>query len=85
VMIWVPIKDLETFDGVLREAEEAGAGPLTVVEARMRPLTDPMKMNGCALVLARPPADLDAELDEICSWTVRSLGAGGQARVWRTG
>ena len=85
VMIWAPIKDLETFDGFLREAEEAGAGPLTVVEARMRPLTDPMKMNGCALVLARSPADLDAELDEICSWTVRSLGEGGQARVWRTG
>ncbi len=85
VMIWAPIKDLETFDGFLRGAEEAGAGPLTVVEARMRPLTDPMKMNGCALVLARSPADLDAELDEICSWTVRSLGEGGQARVWRTG
>jgi 23S rRNA (adenine2030-N6)-methyltransferase len=85
MMIWLPVKDLETFDGFLREAEEAGAGPLTVVEARMRPLTDPMKMNGCALVLARPPADLTAELDEICTWTVRSLGEGGQARVWRTG
>jgi 23S rRNA (adenine2030-N6)-methyltransferase len=85
VMIWLPVKDLETFDGFLREAEEAGAGPLTVVEARMRPLTEPMKMNGCALVLARPPADLTAELDEICTWTVRSLGEGGQARVWRTG
>ena len=85
VMIWLPIKDLETFDGFLREAEDAGAGPLTVVEARMRPLTDPMKMNGCALVLARPPAELRAELTDICSWTVRSLGEGGQARVWRTG
>lgn len=85
VMIWLPIKDLETFDAFLREAEEAGAGPLTVVEARMRPLADPMRMNGCALVLARPPADLTAELDEICTWTVRSLGEGGQARVWRTG
>ena len=85
VMIWLPLKDLETFDGFLRDAEEAGAGPLTVVEARMRPLTDPMKMNGCALVLARPPADIAADLDEICAWTVRSLGEGGQARVWRTG
>jgi 23S rRNA (adenine2030-N6)-methyltransferase len=85
VMIWLPVKDLETFDAFLREAEEAGAGPLTVVEARMRPLTDPMKMNGCALVLARPPADLTPDLEEICTWTVRSLGEGGQARVWRTG
>lgn len=85
VMIWLPIKDLETFDGFLREAEDAGAGPLTVVEARMRPLSDPMRMNGCALVLARPPANLQAELEDICSWTVRSLGQDGVSRVWRTG
>jgi 23S rRNA (adenine2030-N6)-methyltransferase len=84
VMVWLPIKDLETFDSFLREAEDAGAGELTVVEARMRPLADPMKMNGCALVLVRGPAALDPALAEICDWTVGSLGEGGQGRVWRT-
>jgi 23S rRNA (adenine2030-N6)-methyltransferase len=85
VMIWVPIKDLETFDRFLRDAEDAGAGPLTIVEARMRPLADPMKMNGCALVIARAPAGIDGALTQICDWTVRSLGDLGQGRVWIAG
>ena len=85
VMVWLPIKDLETFDGFLREAEDAGAGALTVAEARMRPLSDPLKMNGCALVFARPPADLSPVLEAICDWTVQRLGDRGQARVWRAG
>jgi 23S rRNA (adenine2030-N6)-methyltransferase len=82
VMIWLPLKDLETFDSFLRDAEDAGAGPLLVVEARMRPLTNPMKMNGCALVLARAPADLAKPLEKIAEWTVGALGDGGKARVW---
>lgn len=82
VMIWLPLKDLETFDGFLRDAEDVGAGPLLVVEARMRPLTDPMKMNGCALVLAKAPADMAKLLKEITDWTVGALGSGGEGRVW---
>lgn len=83
VMIWLPLKDLETFDAFLRRAEDAGVGALLVVEARMRPLSDPMKMNGCALVLARAPESLAPVLEEIAGWTVRALGEGGEARVWR--
>ena len=82
VMIWLPVKDLETFDRFLREAEDGYDGPLLVAEARMRPLTDPMKMNGCALVLANAPADFQAPLEEICAWTVERLGQGGKAQVW---
>lgn len=83
VMVWLPLKDLETFDALLREAEDAGAGPLLIVEARMRPLTDPMKMNGCALVFARAPEGLEPVLREIAGWTVGALGQDGEARVWR--
>lgn len=82
VMVWLPLKDLETFDAFLRDAEDAGAGPLLVVEARMRPLTNPMKMNGCALVVANAPPALEAPLKEIAAWTVGALGEGGEARVW---
>jgi 23S rRNA (adenine2030-N6)-methyltransferase len=82
VMIWLPLKDLETFDAFLRDAEDAGAGPLLVAEARMRPLANPMKMNGCALVLAKPPAGFEAPLKAIVDWTVEALGEGGEGRVW---
>lgn len=82
VMVWLPVKDLETFDSFLREAEDAYDGPLLVAEARMRPLTDPMKMNGCALVIANAPEGFEAPLEQICEWTVSRLGSGGKAQVW---
>ena len=84
VLIWLPLKDLETFDGFLRDAEDCGAGILTIVEARMRPLTDPMKMNGCALVLAGTSPSVEGRLREIADWTVKSLGSQGEARIWHT-
>ena len=83
VLVWLPLKDLETFDAFLRDAEDTYAGPLLVAEARMRPLSDPMKMNGCALVLANAPHGFAEPLTAICEWTVSRLGDKGQARVWR--
>ena len=51
-----------------------------------RPLLDPMRMNGCALVIANPTAGLEAPLREACEWVVAALGeAGGLARLWRLG
>lgn len=82
VLVWLPLKDLETFDAFLREAEEAGAGPLLVAEARMKPLTDPLKMNGCALVTARAPEGFAEVLESLCAWTVQALGKNGAAKVW---
>lgn len=85
VMVWLPVKDLETFDAFLREAEDAYDGPLLVAEARMRPLTDPMKMNGCALVIANAPSGFDEPLREICGWVVERPGEKGKAEVWTAG
>ncbi|MDO9430023.1 MAG: 23S rRNA (adenine(2030)-N(6))-methyltransferase RlmJ [Phenylobacterium sp.] len=82
VLVWLPLKDLETFDAFVRDAEDAYAGPLLVAEARMRPLSDPMKMNGCALVVANAPAGFIEPLTAICEWTVSRLGDQGLARVW---
>jgi 23S rRNA (adenine2030-N6)-methyltransferase len=62
----------------------AGQGGATLVaEARLRPLTNPMKMNGCALVVVNPPAGAEAAATEICGWVAGALGeAGGRAEVW---
>lgn len=81
VAIWTPIKDLETFDGFLRRL--GGAGPVLVCEARLRPLTNPMKMNGCAMVVLNPPAGTEAVARQICDWVAAMLGeAGAKGDVW---
>jgi 23S rRNA (adenine2030-N6)-methyltransferase len=80
-LVWLPIKDLETLDSFLRDLEDEVAAPMTVAECRIRPLSDPMKMNGCALVLVNGP-DLEAPLAAICGWVAQALGAGGAARVY---
>jgi 23S rRNA (adenine2030-N6)-methyltransferase len=81
-LVWLPLKDLETFDGFLRDLEDEVRGPALVAETRMRPLTDPLKMNGCALVLLGAPADMDGVLEAVCGWTARTLGERGEARVY---
>lgn len=84
VAIWTPLKDLETFDGFLRRLAAVTSAPTLVAEARLRPLTDPMKMNGCAMVVVNPPEGTDAAASEICGWVAGTLGdAGAKAEVWR--
>jgi 23S rRNA (adenine2030-N6)-methyltransferase len=80
-LVWLPIKDLETLDSFLRDLEDEVAAPMIVAECRVRPLSDPMKMNGCALVSVNGP-DLAAPLAVICGWVAQALGAGGSARVY---
>lgn len=82
--IWLPIKDLETFDAFLR-AMETVTNDLLVAELRLRPLTDPMKMNGCAMVMVGAPASVDEAAAQAGDWIASRLGEkGGRSRVWRT-
>jgi 23S rRNA (adenine2030-N6)-methyltransferase len=80
-LVWLPIKDLETLDAFLRDLEDEVAAPILAAECRVRPLSDPMKMNGCALVLVDGPA-LEAPFAAICGWVAQALGADGGARVY---
>jgi len=85
VAVWTPLKDLETFDRFLRRLGQAGVAGALVAEARLRPLTNPMKMNGCAMVVLNPPPGAEDAAREICGWIVAALGdAGGRAEVWRS-
>ena len=82
VAIWTPLKDLETFDGFLRRL--GTTIPTVVAEVRLRPLTNPMKMNGCAMVVVNPPAGTDEAAAEICGWVAGTLGETGvKSEVWR--
>lgn len=87
VAVWLPLKDLETFDAFLRGVESVGApkkiGAL-VAEARLKPLTDPLKMNGCAMLVVGAPEGLEEPVGDLCRWVVERLGEkGGLAKVWR--
>jgi 23S rRNA (adenine2030-N6)-methyltransferase len=81
-LVWLPLKDLETFDAFLREAQDALDAPLLVAETRMRPLTDPLKMNGCALVLLGAPPDMAEPLSAICGWMAQTSSQAGEARIY---
>lgn len=82
MLIWLPLKDLATFDAFLGDLEDEVQAPTLVAETRIRPLTDPMKMNGCALVFVDPPEGLDEAAGAVCGWTAHTLGEGGEARVY---
>ena len=82
LLIWLPLKDLATFDGFLVDFEDGVDTPALVAETRIRPLTDPMKMNGCALVLVGAPPDFGDTLEAVCHWTAETLGQGGEGRVY---
>ena len=81
--VWLPLKDLDTFDRFLTDLEASGAGDVQVTEARLRPLDQPLKMNGCAVILVDAP-DLSGPALAAAEWIVSTLGdQGGEARVWR--
>ena len=86
VAIWTPLKDMETFDGFLRRLDQAGIKRILVAEARLKPLTDPMKMNGCAVVVLNPPPGAEAAANEVCGWVASALGGdAARSEVWMTG
>ncbi len=83
VAIWTPLKDLETFDSFLRGLEALKLNDVVVAEVRLRPLSDPMKMNGCAMVLVNAP-DVTAEAAQTCDWIAAGLGeSGARGQVFR--
>ncbi len=85
-LIWLPLKDLETLDSFVRRLE-AGPLPQTLIaEARLRPLTDPMKMNGCALVAVNPPKGFETAVLAQAEAIVAALGEPtGRAKIWSVG
>lgn len=81
VLVWLPLKDLATFDGFLGALEDLDQ-PALVSETRLRPLSDPMKMNGCALVLVGEEAGMAPALESCAAWTAAALGDGGGSRTY---
>lgn len=79
-LVWAPIKDLETHDALLRRLESLSYDTGWTAEARLRPLTDPTRLNGSALIGlgVDPPTDTLA----VSRWAAsRAGGAGAEGRL----
>lgn len=87
VAVWLPIKDLEGFDAFVRALEAVEPPPTLISEARLRPLDDPMRMNGSAMVVVNAPDGLAAPLEAIGRFVGERLGEEGEGsgRLWRVG
>ncbi len=78
IAIWTPIKDLASFDALLGQVEDAASdAAMMVAEVRLRPLTDPMRLNGCALLVVNPPEGLLGPAESIAEAVARLCGGGG--------
>ena len=52
IAVWVPIKDLAGLDTMVGDIHDAARGaPVILAEARLRPLSNPLTMNGSAMIL----------------------------------
>jgi 23S rRNA (adenine2030-N6)-methyltransferase len=81
IAVWAPIKDLAGFDALVGTLEES-AGALLLIETRLRPPNDPLRMNGCAVLVTNPPAGLEAPAAAAATWIAGALGeAGGLGRA----
>jgi 23S rRNA (adenine2030-N6)-methyltransferase len=85
IAVWVPIKDLATFDAFLGEVEDAAPGAAVLAaEVRLRALTDPMRLNGCAMLIVNPTFHLETFAGPVVDWLAATLGeAGAVGRVTR--
>lgn len=80
-LVWLPLKDLETFDSFLRGLERAGVEGLEVAEIRLHSLDNPLRMNGCVLVAMNAPDGFGEILSAIARDVVAVFGdKGGKAR-----
>ncbi len=80
VALWAPIKDLESLDALVRRIEALRPTRLLVAEVRLRPLFNPMRMNGAAMILVDTP-DLSAEAEAVCRWTAAQCGEAGARAI----
>lgn len=80
-LIWLPLKDLETFDSfvrmmqdVLLDEDRAIVPEILICELRLRSLWSPMKMNGCVLVAINPPKGFEQTILPLANDVVGVFG-----------
>jgi 23S rRNA (adenine2030-N6)-methyltransferase len=78
IALWLPLKDLASFDAALDEIDDASGGRgLLVAQARLRPLADPMRLNGCGMIIVNPTPGLEDHARGVVAWVASRLGEAG--------
>ena len=78
IALWLPIKDLAGFDAFVSRLEDAaGPAPMLVAQVRLRDLADPMRLNGCAMVVINPLSALAEPAAAAAEWIANTLGEAG--------
>ena len=75
IAVWAPIKDLASYDAMLGDLEAAaGARPVLAAEVRLRPLDDPTRLNGCAMIVIGAPPAIKGPATKAAAWIAAHLG-----------
>ena len=83
-LVWAPIKDLAGYDALLSRLEQLGFEAVLSAQLRLRPLSDPLRLNGCVLVLlgaVREIRAMHADAQAIFTWAAARLGEPGARSV----
>ena len=78
IALWAPIEDLDGLNSLMVGVEDAARGaPVLLAETRLRPLDDPVRLNGSAMFVLNPSASLASPAQEIVSWMTKASGEAG--------
>lgn len=76
VAAWYPIKHRAPARAFFNVLKDAGQRDLLAVELTVRPPLDPTQLNGCGILIARPPFRFEEEARDILSALAGILGEG---------
>jgi len=83
VAIWAPVKDLETLDALIRRLEAIPGLNGYAAQVRLRPLVNPMRMNGCVMIIVGAEGTCEAA-DRTAAAVARLCGETGSQGFART-
>lgn len=81
-LLWHPVKDPAVVDAFIDAAREAAGDKALRAELTIRRPRDPLKLNGCGLLIVNPPWTLQASLETLLPFLAARL-AREDGAAWR--
>ncbi len=75
--LWYPIKDRGEPDALAKRLRRLGIAKMLRAELIVAPLSDPVRLNGCGLIVVNPPWTLESELSVLLPALAGILGRQG--------